>query len=73
MKHKNSNETIVIKESQFGIFIVLPLRRGSLRQMMDDGLLTRRLKIEVLNTIKPIVCAKNYSHGDIKDSTVSRN
>ena len=34
--------------------------------MMAKGKLTRRMKIKVLKVLKPIVCAENYSHGDIK-------
>ena len=44
------------------MFIVIPLHRESLRQIMNQGLLTHSIKIQVLEMLK-----NNWCHGDIKD------
>ena len=49
------------------MFIVIPLHRESLRQMMDQGLVTHSIKIEVLEMLKRQITDSFYSHGDIKE------
>ena len=51
------------------MFIVLPLHRESLRKMMQRGLVTHSIKVEVLNTLKEQIL-KGTTHGDIKDFLV---
>ena len=48
------------------MFIVLPLHRESLRQMMQKGRLSHSIKIQVLQMLKLQVCDR-ADHGDIKD------
>ena len=46
---------------------MLKLHRESLRQMMQQGRVTRSHKIEVFQMLKPIVCEGFDDHGDIKE------
>ena len=57
------------QDNHFGMFIVLPLHRESLRQMINKGLVTHSIKIQVLKMLKPIVTKDGvgHGHGDIKD------
>ena len=52
---------------KFGLFIVLPLHRESLRDMMNKGRVNTDVKISVLKMLKPVVTEDFYSHGDLKD------
>ena len=57
------------------MFIVLPLHRESLRQMMQKGLVTHSIKVKVLEVVKlVIVNASNenrgVAHGDIKEISI---
>ena len=49
------------------MFIVLPLHRESLRQMMNQGLVTQSIKIQVMEMLKKQIVDNTYGHGDIKD------
>ena len=57
-----------VQGGRFGIFIVLRLHKESLRIMIEKGLVNKDVKIKVLEMLKPIVCNRDESHGDIKDS-----
>ena len=50
------------------MFIVLPLHKESLRIMMQKGLASKDVKINVLTMLKEIAGQNKNSHGDIKDS-----
>ena len=51
------------------MFIVIPLHRESLRQMMNRGLVTHSIKIQVLEMLKKQI-TEGATHGDIKDFLV---
>ena len=61
---------IHFEDNHFGIFIILPLHRESLRQMINQGRVNHSVKINVLRMLKKHVCGEGL-HGDIKDSLVS--
>ena len=48
------------------MFIVLPLHRESLRQMMHKGLVNHSIKIQVMEMLKKQIVDNAYGHGDIK-------
>ena len=50
--------------------IVLPLRRSSLRKMIQDGHNDRQINLRVLKSLRPIVCDSPYSHGDLKEKCI---
>ena len=52
------------------MFLVIPLHRESLRQMMQRGLVTHSIKIEVLKMLKKQIVDNRLAHGDIKDFLV---
>ena len=52
------------------MFIVLPLHRESLRQMMKLGRVTHSIKKQVLNMLKGQIVDSASSHGDIKEFPV---
>ena len=52
------------------MFIVLPLHRESLRQMMQKGRVSHLIKVRVLEMLKPQVCGLFAYHGDIKDCLI---
>ena len=54
------------------MFIVIPLHRESLRQMMNQGRVTNSIKKQVLGMLKQhITSVREYEqHGDIKDFLV---
>ena len=45
--------------------IVLPLRKSSLRKMIQNGRNNQDINLKVLAKLKPIVCHRD-SHGDLK-------
>ena len=49
------------------MFIVLPLHRESLRQMMNQGLVNHSIKIQVMEMLKKQINESILPHGDIKD------
>ena len=51
----------------FYMVIVLPVWKSSLRQMIQQGHNNRQINLEILKTLKPIVCGQNYEHGDLKE------
>ena len=57
----------LIQNHHFGLFIVLPLHKESLRNMVEKSLANYDVKVSVLKMLKPIVIGKWDSHGDIKD------
>ena len=59
--------TLGVKNDDFGLFIVLPLHKECLRNMIDKGLANNDVRISVLEMLKPLVCHVHNSHGDIKD------
>ena len=48
--------------------IVLPLRKSSLRKMIQNGHNNQDINLTVLAKLKPIVCSELKSHGDLKVS-----
>ena len=55
------------QEAHFGLFLVLPLHTGSLRQMMERGQVTHSISIKVLQILRKSLCQDGYLvHGDIK-------
>ena len=52
------------------MFIVLPLHRESLRQMMNRGRVSHLMEIQVLRMLKPKILDLNIGHGDIKELLV---
>ena len=47
--------------------IVLPLRKSSLRKMIQERHNNQRdINLTVLEKLKPIVCDIDYQHGDLK-------
>ena len=54
--------------ANFGLFIVLPLHKESLRDMVQRGSVNNQIKIKVLRSLIPIVADDRNSHGDIKKS-----
>ena len=60
----------VTKNTYFGMFIIMPLFRESLRQMMDLGRVDHSVKIHVLKKLKNVACHSHENHGDIKDCPV---
>ena len=46
--------------------IVLPLRKSSLRKMIQNGHNNRDINLKVLEKLKPIVCNRYAHHGDLK-------
>ena len=68
--------SIFLQTDKFGMFIVLPMHKESLRTMIEKGLVNGDIKIRVLEMLKPTVCntprapmvpMAPWSHGDIKD------
>ena len=60
-----------ISSDQFGFFIVLPMHKESLRDMIDNGMVNKDVKINVLKMLKPLFNRMFFtvvSHGDIKDT-----
>ena len=56
------------KTGRFGMFIVLPIHKESLRKMMQRGLIDYDVKIIVLRVLKQKICDEfGRSHGDIKE------
>ena len=51
--------------------IVLPLRKTSLRKMIQNGHNNRDINLTILEKLKPIVCSLDYSHGDLKVNSKS--
>ena len=52
------------------MFIVLPIHKESLREMMRKGLTNNEVKVDVLEMLKEIVKEEDWSHGDIKDTLI---
>ena len=57
------------------MFIVLPLHRESLRQMMQKGLVTHSIKLKVLEVVKRVIVNasnenRGVAHGDIKEISI---
>ena len=46
--------------------IVLPLRKSSLRKMIEKRHNNQEVNLKVLAKLKPIVCSGGYQHGDLK-------
>ena len=69
----NSVLNLYFQNEHFGIFIVLPLHRESLRQMMVKGRVGRSTKIEVLKMLLPIIVNLALDHGDIKEFLTSHS
>ena len=46
--------------------IVLPLKKSSLRKMIEEGHNDKDINLKVLEKLKPIVCSEYNSHGDLK-------
>ena len=55
-----------LKKTSLYLIIVLPLRKSSLRKMIEKGHNNRQINLTVLENLKPIVCDSNYQHGDLK-------
>ena len=56
---------LTIQDDKFYMAIVLPLRKSSLRKMIQLGHNNQEVNLKVLAKLKPIVC--NYvDHGDLK-------
>ena len=54
--------------------IVLPLRRSSLRKMIQDGHSDRQINLRVLKSLRPIVCSGLFcQHGDLKEKCDFQN
>ena len=53
--------------------IVLPLRKSSLRKMIQKGHNNQDINLIVLAKLKPIVCRSADQHGDLKVSLKSSN
>ena len=54
-----------IQDDKFYMAIVLPLRKSSLRKMIEKRHNNQEVNLKVLAKLKPIVC--NYvDHGDLK-------
>ena len=49
--------------------IVLPLRKSSLRKMIQERHNNREINLTVLEKLKPIVSADFQEHGDLKVSS----
>ena len=65
--------TTIIKDDKFYMAIVLPLRKASLRKMIQERHNNQRdINLTVLEKLKTIVC-ENYQHGDLKVSSKSNN
>ena len=59
--------TTVIKDDEFYLAIVLPLRKSSLRKMIQERHNDREINLKVLQTLKPLVCGEHdRQHGDLK-------
>ena len=57
-----------IQGAEFYMVIVVPLRRSSLRKMIQDGHTDRQINLRVLKSLKLIVCSPfYYQHGDLKE------
>ena len=65
--YRNEIFYFFLQEDKFGLFIVLPIHKESLRTMMQKTLVNIDAKMSVLNMLKPIVCEAFKFHGDIKD------
>ena len=48
------------------MFIILPLHRESLRQMMNKGIVTHSMKVDVLKMLVAVISSLYSGHGDIK-------
>ena len=48
------------------MFIVIPLHRESLRIMMNQGLVSHSIKVQVMEMLKRLVIDVYFNHGDIK-------
>ena len=57
----------LFKDDKFYMAIVLPLRKSSLRKMVQERHNNRDINLTVLEKLKPIVCKYNQ-HGDLKVS-----
>ena len=49
------------------MFLVIPLHRESLRQMMDRGLVTHSIRVKVLEMLRDQILQIRDPHGDIKE------
>ena len=50
------------------MFIVLPLHRESLREMMNQRRVNHSIKIQVLQKLKSMIASdSSFCHGDIKE------
>ena len=46
--------------------IVLPLKKSSLRKMIEERHNDKDINLKVLEKLKLVVCKTNDSHGDLK-------
>ena len=59
--------TKIVKDDKFYMAIVLPLRKSSLRKMIQMGHNNQDINLNVLAKLKPIVCGGvDGQHGDLK-------
>ena len=49
------------------MIIVLPLRKSSFRKMINERHNDKKINLQVLESLKPIVCGWDYQHGDLKE------
>ena len=48
--------------------VVLPLRKSTLRKMIQDGHNNREINLKILKRLRPLVRGDwNYQHGDLKE------
>ena len=56
----------IIKDDKFYMAIVIPLRKSSLRKMIQNRHNNRDINLTVLAKLKPIACNEFVNHGDLK-------
>ena len=69
----NSVLNSIFKHTGLFMIIVLPLRKSSFRKMINERHNNRQISLTVLESLKPIVCDRHCSHGDLKEKCNSKN